>query len=107
VIAQQRKEKRLPFQKLPLLATRPCRDLGAAHLRGCYGTEVQMMLEGRWDGSSSLFSGLGVLTSGDLISGGAECLSEARCAEHFDDSLEVVSHDGDADFSLSTCQAPQ
>ena len=23
---------RVPFQKLPLLATRPCRDLGAAHL---------------------------------------------------------------------------
>jgi hypothetical protein len=49
--------------------------------------------------------GVGVLKSGDFISGRGECLSEARCAEHFDDALEVVSHDGDDDFSLSTCQA--
>ena len=30
-----------------------------------------------------------------------------RCAEHLDDALEVVSHDGDADFGLSACQASQ
>lgn len=29
------------------------------------------------------------------------------CAEHVRDALEVVSHDGDADFGLSACQASQ
>ena len=51
--------------------------------------------------------GVGRLQSGDFVSGGGECLREARCAEHMDDALEVVSHDGDADFSLSTCQTSQ
>ncbi len=56
---------------------------------------------------SSLFWALDVLNSGDFISGWGERLSEAHCAEHIDDSLEVVSHDGDANFSLSTCQSAQ
>jgi hypothetical protein len=72
---------------------------------GCrYGTRIRLMLRGMTGRSSSLFGAPGVLDSGDFLSGGAECLSEARCAEHFDYSLEVVSHDRDTDFSLNTCQ---
>ena len=74
---------------------------------GCYGTQIEMMPAGRRDGSSSPFCGLGGLQSRGFTSSMGECLSEARCAEHFDDAFEVVSHDGDADFSLSTCEAPQ
>jgi hypothetical protein len=65
------------------------------------------MLVRTWGVSSSLVWRSWVLKSGDFISGGGECLSESRCAEHIDDALEVVNHDGDADFRLSTCQAAQ
>ena len=43
-----------PFPKLLLLATRPRRDLGVAHLHCCYGTDFQMMLVRKWRVSSSL-----------------------------------------------------
>ena len=61
----------------------------------------------RWAGLVSLVSRSRSFESGDFISGWCECLSEACCAKDLDDAFEVVSHDGDADFRLSTRQASQ
>jgi len=60
------------------------------------------MLVSTCAGPSGLVLRIWLFESGDFISGECECLSEVRCAEFLDDAFEVVSHDGDADFRLST-----
>jgi hypothetical protein len=65
--------------------------------RVCYGTDVAKLEERFPAGErSSLFV--------EVLSGGAELLSESWCAEDVDDALEVVGHDGDGDLGLCSLQ---